>query len=74
MLIGEYTAKYNGKTMCGFENSHEYIINIYKNLYGYQVNGLYDITDQGNSSAYLIYASEKSIRNNWDIKEDITEL
>lgn len=74
MLIGNYNAKYIGKTMCGFENEHEYLIKIDKDLYGYQVSGLYDITDSDNSSAYLVYASENSIRRNWYITQDVTEL
>ncbi len=74
MLIGTYDAQYIGKTMCGFEKEHEYLIKINKDIYGYQVSGLYDITDSDNSSAYLVYASENSIRRNWDIKKDMTEL
>lgn len=74
MLIGTYNAKYTGKTMCGFENEHEYLIKIDKDLYGYQISGVYDMTDNANSSAYLVYASENSIRRSWDILKDMTEL
>lgn len=74
MLIGNYNATYLGNTMCGFETDHEYLIKIDKDLYGYQVSGLYDITDSDNSSAYLVYASENSIRRNWNIMKDVTEL
>ena len=74
MLIGKYNAQYIGRTMCGFENNHEYIINIDKDIYGYQISGLYDITDQERSFAFMPYACENSIRRYWDIKEDMTEL
>ena len=74
MLIGTYNATYIGKTMCGFETAHSYLIKIGKDLYGYQISGIYDLTDNDNSSAYLVYASEKSIRRNWNIIKDMTEL
>lgn len=74
MLIGKYNAKYIGKTMCGFENKHEYIIDISKDLYGYQINGIYDITDQDNSSALIRLSSEKSVKTYFEINKDITEI
>lgn len=74
MLVGKYNVKYIGKTMCGFETNHEYIINIVKDLYGYQISGLYDVTDQDNSSAFIRLSSEKSVRNYFEIQEDMTEV
>ena len=74
MLIGTYTAKYKGKTLLGFVNSHEYLIKIGRDDYCYVVEGVVDITDGEDSTAYNRYASEKSIRRNWDIKEDKTQL
>lgn len=74
MLIGTYTAKYIGKTMLGFVKSHEYLIKIVKDNYCYGVEGIEDLTKNDDSSAYITYASEKSIRKNWDIKEDKTQL
>lgn len=74
MLIGKYNAKYIGKTMCGFESKHEYIIDIGKDLYGYQINGIYDITDQDNSSALIRLSSEKSVKTYFEINKDITEI
>ena len=67
MLIGNYNAQYIGKTMCGFTNGHEYSIDIDKNIYGYTVSGVNDITDDVASDACINYASEKSIRRNWNI-------
>ena len=69
MLIGNYNAQYIGKTMCGFETSHEYNIDIDKDIYGYTVSGVNDITSDTASDACINYASEKSIRRNWVIKE-----
>ena len=68
MLIGNYNAKYIGKTMCGFTNGHEYNIDIDKNIYGYTISGLIDITEDIISAACINYASENSIRRNWIIK------
>ena len=74
MLIGTYTAQYIGNTMCGFENTHDYLIKIDRDEYCYTIEGVLDITEDEDSSAYMTYASEKSIRRNWIIKEDKTEL
>lgn len=74
MLVGKYNAKYISKTMCGFKNGHEYIIDITKDLYGYQISGTYDITDQDNSSALIRLSSEKSVKTYFKINEDITEI
>lgn len=74
MLIGTYTAKYIGKTMLGFTKSHEYLIKIGKDNYCYGVEGMVDLTKNDDVSTYITYASEKSIRKNWEIKEDKTQL
>jgi uncharacterized cupin superfamily protein len=74
MLIGTYTAKYIGKTMLGFTKSHEYLIKIGKDEYCYTIEGIVDLTKDDDSSAYITYASENSIRRNWDIQEDKTQL
>ena len=71
MLIGLYKAQYIGKTMCGFVNKKEYQIEIDKDIYGYTINGITNITDDtAADSACLNYASEKSIRRNWQIGGD----
>ena len=69
MLIGNYNGQYIGKTMCGFKTDHEYSIDIDKDIYGYTVSGVKDITDDTASDACINYASEKSILRNWIIKE-----
>lgn len=74
MLIGTYKAKYKGKTMLGFTNSHEYLIEIGKDGYCYGIKGIIDYTEDKDFTAYNIYASEISIRQNWDIQEDVTQL
>ena len=74
MLVGTYTAKYIGRSLCGFINSHDYRIEIGKDVYGYQVSGIVDLTDDEDTTAYITYSSEKSIRRYWDIQEDIIEL
>lgn len=68
MLIGNYNAQYIGKTMCGFKTDHEYSIDIDKDIYGYTVTGVKEITDNIDSDACINYASEKSIRRNWLIE------
>jgi hypothetical protein len=74
MLVGNYSAEYIGKTMCGFTNGYEYCIDINKDIYGYTVSGVLNLIDETASDACINYASEKSIRRNWTIKEDLTKL
>lgn len=75
MLIGSYNAQYIGKTMCGFINQHEYCIEINKDIYGYIVEGVLNLTEETDASAACInYASEISLRSRWIIKEDTTIL
>jgi len=74
MLIGTYNAKYKGKTMCGFVDTHEYLIKIGKDGYCYGIEGLVDLTENEDSSAYITYASKKSIHRNWDVIEDKTQI
>ena len=69
MLIGNYNGKYIGKTMCGFVNGHEYNIDIDKNIYGYIISGIENITEEKVIDACINYASENSIRRNWVINE-----
>ena len=70
MLIGTYNAQYIGKTMCGFTNTYEYRIEIDKDIYGYQIQGITNLTEEkGATSACINYASEKSIRRNWLLEE-----
>ena len=71
MLIGTYNAQYIGKTMCGFTNTYEYRIEIDKDIYGYQIQGIINLTEEkGATSACINYASEKSIRRNWLLEEE----
>lgn len=70
MLIGNYIAEYVGKTMCGFVNGNTYKINIDKDIYGYTIYGIENISEGLSSDACINYASEKSIRRNWIIEEE----
>ena len=74
MLVGNYSAEYIGKTMCGFTNKNEYCIDINKDTYGYTVSGVLNLTDETANDGCINYASENSIRRNWVIKEDLTKL
>ena len=74
MLVGNYSAEYIGKTMCGFTNGNEYCIDINKDVYGYTVSGILNLTYETASDGCINYASENSIRRNWVIKEDVTKL
>ena len=69
MLTGTYNAQYIGKTICGFENSHDYCIEIGKDEYGYTVEGITNLTEYKSTSAYISYASETSLKKNWIIEE-----
>ena len=68
MLQGNYIGKYKGKNLCGFETGHEYEIEIDKTIYGYDITGTYDKTEDKIIDAYIRYASEKSINTKWDLK------
>ena len=61
-------AQYFGKTMCGFTNMHEYNIKITKNLYGYTVEGITNLTNEKECAGCLQYASEISLNQNWLLK------
>ena len=74
MLVGKYNAQYIGKTMCGFTNMQEYCIEIDKDEYGYKVEGITNITEDTDTTAYITYASENSLRRYWIIQEDVTRL
>ena len=66
--MGEYI----GKTMCGFINGNIYKINIDKNVYGYTISGIENISIESLNDACINYASEKSIRRNWNLyNEDL---
>lgn len=68
MLIGNYNGKYIGKTMCGFVNGQEYNIDINKDIYGYKISCVKNMTEDMESYAYINYTSENSIRRNWIIE------
>lgn len=75
MLIGTYNAQYIGKAMCGFESGQDYCIEIDKDVYGYKISGITNLTkDSDTSNAYITYASENSLRRYWTIGEDVTCL
>ena len=59
--------KYLGKTMCGFINANEYQIKITKDLYGYTIQGITNLTEEKDCAGCIQYASEISLRRNWDI-------
>lgn len=68
MLTGNYNGKYIGKTMCGFVNGHEYSLDVEKDIYGYILLGIKDLTEDIDSTACINYASENSIHRNWIIE------
>jgi hypothetical protein len=74
MLIGNYNASYIGKSMCGFKKGNEYCIDINKDIYGYTVSGVLNLTDEVANDGCVNYASENSIKRNWIINEDLTKL
>lgn len=74
MLIGTYTAQYIYETMCGFEKSHTYVVEIDKDRYGYTIVGIQDVSTGNYIDACMNFSSEKSVRQHFIIKEDITTL
>lgn len=66
MELGIYTAIYVGKNgLAGFQTGKQYIINIAKNP-----NACYNVTSL-EENLFITYASEISIRQNWELREKI---
>lgn len=61
--------KYKNKSRNGLKNSHEYIINITKpsgHYYVYDCHVIFDVTEQEEMDILLNFASEISLRNNFE--------
>lgn len=63
-------AKYKNRSRNGLKNNHEYVVKFSKpsGAYVYDAHFIYDITEKEEIDIVLNYASEKSIKNNFDIK------
>lgn len=62
-------AKYKNKSRNGLRNGHEYIIQISKptgHYYVYDCHVIFDVTKQEEMNLWMNYASEISIKNNWE--------
>lgn len=62
-------AKYKNKSRNGLKNGHEYIIQISKptgHYYVYDCHVIFDVTKQEEMNLWINYASEISIKNNWE--------
>lgn len=62
-------AKYKNKSRNGLKNGHEYIIKISKptgHYYVYDCHVIFDVTQQEEMNLWMNYASEISIKNNWE--------
>ena len=62
-------AKYKNKSRNGLKNGHEYIIQISKptgHYYVYDCHVIFDVTKQEEMNLWMNYASEISIKNNWE--------
>ena len=62
-------AKYKNKSRNGLKNGHEYIIKIFKptgHYYVYDCHVIFDVTKQEEMNLWINYASEISIKNNWE--------
>lgn len=69
-MIYSGAGQYIGKTMCGFTRLSNYNVNISKNLYGYNVQGTFDLTEEKDNNGCIQYASEGSLRRNWILAEN----
>ena len=62
-------AKYKNKSRNGLKNGHEYIIQISKptgHYYVYDCHVIFDVTKQEEMNLWINYASEISVKNNWE--------
>lgn len=68
--------KYKNHSRNGLKNNHKYVVKIYppsKGIYVYNIEFIYDITDQEEMELWLQYASKISINNNFDYEKFETE-
>lgn len=70
MENGNYFGTYIGKEMCGFKYGHNYQFEVSNNGRTYNIYAFMDNTDEKAVDLHIPYASEKSIRRNWNINED----
>ena len=62
-------AKYKNKSRNGLKNEHKYVITFAKptgHYYVYDCHVIFDITTNEEMDLCISYASEISIRNNWE--------
>lgn len=62
-------AKYINKTMNGLTKNHEYVIMLKepsKRIYVYDCHIIFDATKKEEMDMWISYASEKSIKRNWE--------
>ena len=69
MEQGTYTGTYAGREMCGFRQDHEYQFRLSNNGRTYELVAFYDNTFDEETDLFMAYSNEKSIRNNWNVKE-----
>lgn len=65
-------AKYKNKSRNGLKNNHEYIVNITKpsgHYYVYDCYVIFDVTEQEEMDIVLNFASEISLRNNFEFEK-----
>lgn len=62
-------AKYKGKNIKELKTEHEYIVKFTKpeKQYVYNCIALFDLTENKEVHTVINYASQISIKNNWDI-------
>ena len=69
MILGNYIGTYIGKEIFGFQKGHKYQFELNNNGRTYELNAFQDITDGISKDLHNIYASEISIRRNWNLDE-----
>lgn len=68
MLSCNYTGTYIGKEICGFKQGHIYQFELNNDTRTYELNAIFDETDGITVDLVMRYASEISIRKNWNIE------
>ena len=69
--------KYINKSRNGLKNNHEYVVKIFRpknKEYTYTMQFLYDITEQEEMDMIMNYASQISIKHNFEFDNDNLEL
>jgi hypothetical protein len=72
MKVKVMELKYKNHSRNGLKNNHEYVVRIYpprNKIYCYTVHFVYDITEQEEMDMEMTFASQISLKNNFEFNK-----